>query len=82
MKNIIKKCMILGTLLGCLGFVGYGNFGMVRANPPCPENCHLNCQNAYIVCKEGCGADNKCVRLCQNDLNTCIAYCDWVCGPQ
>ena len=81
MKKIIRKIALLGILLASLGFVTFG-LNEIRANPPCPENCHLNCANTYIACKEACGTNNKCIKLCQDDLNSCNAYCDWVCGPQ
>lgn len=81
MKKIMSRYLILAVLLGCLGFISTANF-RVRANPPCPLNCHNNCRADYDICFAGCCGDPNCEEGCAKTRNQCLAYCDWVCGPE
>lgn len=81
MKKIMSRGLVLVGLLTCLGLVSAIDFRTNAQNPPCPINCHNDCRAVYDDCVHECN-DEDCVGQCQKNLNRCLAYCDWVCGPE
>jgi len=82
MKKIMSRCLVLFALLTCLGLVSATDFRGAQ-NPPCPLGCHDNCRSDYDDCRHECGFDLECVhKRCKPALDSCLAYCDWVCGPE
>jgi hypothetical protein len=79
MKKLLSRYLFLFILLGCL--VSVTNF-QVSADPPCPESCHKTCRAQLQACVAGCPDYGTCVDKCVDTYNACIAYCDWVCGPE
>ena len=81
MKKVISRYFVLALLLGCLGLLSVVD-SRVRANPPCPQNCHNNCRADFDACVCACNGDPNCEEGCAKTRNTCLEYCDWVCGPE
>lgn len=81
MRKLMSRYLILVTLIGCIGFFSTMDFG-VSAIPPCPQYCHKTCRSELQTCVAGCPDYGSCVEKCVDTFNACIAYCDWVCGPE
>jgi len=80
MKKLMSRYLVLVTLAVCLGLFSAVEF---RADPYCPEGCHDNCRASFAMCEYQCNFDEGCIREnCNKPFNQCIAYCNWVCGPE
>jgi hypothetical protein len=82
MKKIISRYLVLVALFAGLGFVSATDFRVSALDPYCPENCHKTCRAQLQACVAGCPDYGTCVDKCVSSFDACIAYCDWVCGPE
>ena len=82
MKKLMLRWLVLVALLACLGFASATDFRANAQDPPCPESCHKTCRAELQACIVPCPDYGPCVEKCVSEFDACIAYCDWVCGPE
>lgn len=71
--KLIRKVLVLGILLGCLGVLS--NFTSVQAKSDPLQECLDQCDAFYYVCVIDSGSDPRRLRACGWQYNKCRNLC-------